>query len=352
MGKVQRQFNPNVRFLCDVNGPGRRSDFVPYSVHQLRAGDIDVVGAIGDSLTAGNGLLAINVQQIFLQNKGLSWAIGGQGTWRQFLTLPNILKEYNSNLYGYSVANGYSFQTLSRFNTAEFGAMSRDLPHQARVLVHRITSDPKVNVREHWKYINVNIGGNDFCSDMCYYSDPYKTVALHEKNLIETLRILRDALPRTFVSVVTSPDVFALKRLTQPSEVCNIMHKLECPCLFANAYQKEEFFFEDVVREWHKTQQRVVDRPEFNGIDFTVVLQKFSVNLDIPRNEIGLSDFTFLSTDCFHLSQKGNAAAATSLWNNLFESYYNKSDTWQRIYQQIQCPNERNPFIRTRENSF
>lgn len=38
-----------------------------------------------------------------------------------------------------------------RFNTAEIGAMSRDIPHEAKVLVKRITADPRVNLKEHWK---------------------------------------------------------------------------------------------------------------------------------------------------------------------------------------------------------
>jgi hypothetical protein len=86
--KVQKQFSTDEPFFCDPNGPGRRSNEVPDSVHKLRPGDIDIIGAFGDSLTAGNGALATNIMQILREYKGLSWSIGGQGTWRQFLTLP------------------------------------------------------------------------------------------------------------------------------------------------------------------------------------------------------------------------------------------------------------------------
>ncbi len=37
------------------------------------------------------------------------------------------------------------------FNTAEIGAMSRDIPHEAKVLVKRMTADPRVKIKEHWK---------------------------------------------------------------------------------------------------------------------------------------------------------------------------------------------------------
>lgn len=120
--KVQQQFSNVTRFFCDVNGAGARSKIVPKSVHMLRPGDIDIIGAIGDSLTAGNGVFALNVFQVLLEGRGASWSIGGQRTWRNFLTLPNILKEFNPKLYGYSVTDqGTSFQKSSRFNVAEPG---------------------------------------------------------------------------------------------------------------------------------------------------------------------------------------------------------------------------------------
>lgn len=127
----------------------------PDSVHQLRPGDIDIVGAMGDSLTAGNGALATNIIQVSTENKGISWTIGGQKTWRQFLTLPNILKEYNPNLYGFALTDGLSTIRSSKFNVAEIGAMSRDIPHQARVLLTRMTHDPKVDMENHWKVSRV-----------------------------------------------------------------------------------------------------------------------------------------------------------------------------------------------------
>jgi len=45
-------------------------------VHRLRPGDIDVVGAMGDSLTAGSASAAANVVEIVLENRGMSWSGG------------------------------------------------------------------------------------------------------------------------------------------------------------------------------------------------------------------------------------------------------------------------------------
>jgi hypothetical protein len=122
MEKVQRQFSNDTKFFCDVNGPGARSKTVPNSVHKLRLGDVDVIAAIGDSLTAGNGAFANDILQVLLEGRGASWAIGGQKTWRNFLTIPNIIKEFNPNLYGYSVTDqGRTYEKSSRFNVAEPG---------------------------------------------------------------------------------------------------------------------------------------------------------------------------------------------------------------------------------------
>lgn len=71
---------------------GGRSSEVPNSVHRLRPGDIDVIAAMGDSLTAGFGIFATNLMHIAVENRGVTASGGGQGTWREYLTLPNILK--------------------------------------------------------------------------------------------------------------------------------------------------------------------------------------------------------------------------------------------------------------------
>lgn len=65
---------------------------MPESVHKLRPGDIDVIAAMGDSLTAGAGIFADNVLHVAIENRGVTATGGGQGTWREYLTLPNIIK--------------------------------------------------------------------------------------------------------------------------------------------------------------------------------------------------------------------------------------------------------------------
>jgi hypothetical protein len=188
-----------------VNGPGKRSETPPTSVHKLKPGDIDIVAAIGDSLTAGNGGLATESLQVLVESKGVSFPIGGDKTWREYLTIPNILKEFNPKLYGYSSSDaGASFHQTSKFNVAEMGAMSRDMPHMARELVRRMRNDENVK-SEHWKLINFFIGANDFCIDICFRDDIENVVKYHERDVLKVFRTLRDNLPRVMLNVLITP---------------------------------------------------------------------------------------------------------------------------------------------------
>jgi hypothetical protein len=51
----------------------------------LTPGDIDIVAAIGDSLTAANGVWSAGNDplRVFIEGKGVSFSIGGQDTWRK-----------------------------------------------------------------------------------------------------------------------------------------------------------------------------------------------------------------------------------------------------------------------------
>lgn len=83
---------------------------------------------MGDSLTAANGALATNVAQAVTEDRSVSWSIGGGGNWKVFLTLPNLIKVFNPNLYGYSsspTGNSYGFDRNSKFNVAEASTLTK-----------------------------------------------------------------------------------------------------------------------------------------------------------------------------------------------------------------------------------
>lgn len=229
----------------------------------MRPGDIDVIGALGDSLTAGNGIFASNLFHVTVENRGASWSIGGQYNWRKYLTLPNILKEFNPNLYGYSLRDGLSTDRSSRFNVAELAAMSRDVPYMAKVLVKRMQRDPHVNMTHDWKLVTLFIGNNDFCTDICYYPKPELTVSYHEQNMVKTYRYLRDHVPRLLLNVVPAPNLRFLTNLSGLPPVCYNTLQFECPCLMGKSKAHLDFY-EGIMKRWIAKDYEIVDRPEFN----------------------------------------------------------------------------------------
>ncbi|KAM5125032.1 phospholipase B1, membrane-associated-like [Mantella aurantiaca] len=95
------------------------SSSVPTSVHKLRPGDIRVVAALGDSLTAGFGARATSILDVAKEWRGISWSIGGDDTLEKVTTIPNILKKFNPNVKGFSKGTGTA---NAMFNVAVSGA--------------------------------------------------------------------------------------------------------------------------------------------------------------------------------------------------------------------------------------
>ncbi|XP_075216312.1 phospholipase B1, membrane-associated-like isoform X2 [Lycorma delicatula] len=350
LGRLQKVMS---KFPCNVTG--FRSEKRPESIHKLRPGDIDVVGALGDSLTAGNGVVSSNLFQVFVENRGTSWAIGGQGTWREFLTLPNILKEFNPKLVGYSLSDSFTHNRNSQFNVAEIGAMSRDLPYMASILVKRIKNDKRVNFNKDWKLITLEIGSNDFCSDVCYRKDMYRAPELHRKDLIATIEYLKENLPRTLLQIVVTPNLRSITEFNGLPPICSLTLTSECPCLIGLpfSYKRKDMF--KIMEEWQKVEVEVGMVPTHTTEDFAVVTQPFAWKLLFPvrldNNGNTVTDITYLSHDCFHLSQKANARAANALWNNLLQPIGRKLTAWETEFSNFLCPTEEDPYIFTIRNS-
>lgn len=79
---------------------------------------------------------------------------GGESTWRTYLTLPNILKEFNPGLKGYSVGKGEFLAPNSHMNVAFPVSADYDAYRQAQFLVKKMKKDPDVDFKNDWK-VNV-----------------------------------------------------------------------------------------------------------------------------------------------------------------------------------------------------
>lgn len=196
---------------------------------------------------------------------GVSWSIGGQENWRKFLTLANVLKEFNPKLYGFPSAEySLSYERSSVFNAAEPGAMSADTIHEAKNLVKRIRGDKNVNMKKHWKLVTTMIGGNDFCLDICYSNNQDQIIEKAGRELMTVLRIFRENLPRTLVNVVLPPDVSLLTRIKNRPDSCKALHYFECPCMFSLTHYKTRGRSLDTMKRWKQKIEEVAKMPEFH----------------------------------------------------------------------------------------
>ncbi|XP_003693107.1 phospholipase B1, membrane-associated-like [Apis florea] len=351
-GIIQKEFPINVPFPCNVTGG--RSPTVPDSVNRLRPGDIDVIAAMGDSLTTGAGLLATNMMQLGIENRGMVATIGGEETWRKVLTLPNIFKEFNHNLIGYAFGDSLTSHPASQLNVGEGGALSMDMPYMAKFLVNRMKKDPRIDIKNHWKFISLLIGPNDFCA-MCSNPSPSTILKNHKEDLINTLRILRDNLPRSFVAVIIPPHIKEIVRARRGrfSWRCYLISTIECPCLLAVQYKERRQEYYEIIDKWQELEEEIVNYPEFHTNNFTVITLPILKNIKFPLAEDGFTDLSYFSIDCFHLNQKCHAIVANHIWNNLLEPIGNKSDqiSYPKILKTFLCPTSERPYLMTRENS-
>ncbi|XP_043268871.1 phospholipase B1, membrane-associated-like isoform X2 [Venturia canescens] len=306
---------------------------------------------MGDSLTAGTGIFASNIFHLFIENRGVTALGGGQGTWREYFTIPNIIKEFNPNLIGYAPYDSLTHQKASGFNVAEIAAMSRDLPYMAENLIRRIQYHPDVDMKKSWKLIGILIGANDFCSDMCWTtSGPWSILNNHKNDLIETLRTLKEKLPRTLVSIIPPPNLIVLAELHEKSLQCKITTDIECSCLLGLHWRPLKKEFSDIMNAWQRIDEEVANYPEFQTEEFAVVAQPFATNLSFPMKPDGTAEWRYLSSDCFHLSQIANARASIAIWKNMLEPVGRKTRDWSDN-DTLACPTESQPYLTTLINS-
>jgi len=335
--------NTPVTFNCTTYAP---SASIPSSVHRLRPADIKVVAALGDSMTAAFGAKATSLWQVLTEYRGVSWSIGGDEDIQTEITMPNILRAYNPNLIGYSVKTGRATSANSRYNRAVTASRAADLPQQAEELVAMMRNDASVNMKVDWKIITIWIGGNDLC-DICGEPDEHSP-QVYQAFVRDTLRILKEGIPRLYVNLALGIDVTQLYDVN--SGLCSLLHIYECSCA-TDTDSAVRAQVQKAARDYNDRLISLRAEDEFNNSEeFTIVIQPFLKDTGIPRKENGKPDMKYFSPDCFHFSHLGHEAAAVALWNNMVEPVPTKLTQWT-IGEPIECPAE-NQFFFTHKNSL
>jgi hypothetical protein len=175
------------------------------------------------------------------------------------------------------------------------------------------------------------------------------------------------------LNVLIPPDVTLLKTFKGKPNECVSLHHFECPCLFGFSHQSQSKKYKEIFKKYSDKVREVASREEFNNRevseklhrceacsfkadlsfkDFTINIQPFTKNVKMPELPNGDTDFSYMSMDCFHFSQKGYALATNALWNNMLEKEGNKTENWQETFKTFRCPTKEMPFLATNLNSM
>ncbi|KAL5008091.1 hypothetical protein ScPMuIL_013672 [Solemya velum] len=342
--------NDRIQSYDAVGGRPNSPSFSYFPVHKLTPADVKVVAAMGDSLTAGNGINARTIIGLLRQNRGVSWSIGGDDTFESHSTLPNALKTYSypNTLHGFSVKSGRQCSRNAHLNVAKPGAKAKDLPSQARMLVEKMKDEPGVDFSNDWKVITIFIGGNDICK---YCTDKNKySVNNFKKHIKKTLDILHKRIPRAFVNMVLAPNAIMARDLNV-NIVCAAMHLFLCPCAAYPWNEKAAETEIQITKGYRRVTKELVESGRYDTKqDFTVVVQPLFTETTFPLLPDGKPDLSYFAPDCFHFSAKGHAAAAESLWNNMNEPVGSKKMKWTPG-EPIECPLSKYPYFYTNKNS-
>uniref|UniRef100_H3DIM1 Uncharacterized protein n=1 Tax=Tetraodon nigroviridis TaxID=99883 RepID=H3DIM1_TETNG len=332
------------------------SPTTPSSVHELRPADIKVVAAVGDSLTAANGVGAKtdNILLVLNEYRGLSWSIGGDKNITNVTTLPNILREFNPSVTGFSKGICKETSPNAFLNQAVSGATAGGIPKQVRRLIDTLKSDPTVDFQNDWKLVTLFIGGNDlcqFCNDRVSMSP--QNYSLHMKT---SLDMLYREVPRAIVNILEVLEVEGLRKIKRDSLGCNLLQKYVCPCFLLAGENSPEL---DEAKRFNRELQIETENLVYGGRyedreDFAVVVQPFLKNTVVPLDTDGKPDTTYFSVDCFHFSERGHADMAAAMWNNMLEPVGKKQtyNDFANARNTIKCPTEEHPYIFTKANSF
>ncbi|KAJ8796284.1 hypothetical protein J1605_018081 [Eschrichtius robustus] len=369
------------RLLCSDRAP---SASPPASVHTLRPADIQVVAALGDSLTAGNGIGSKpnDLSDVTTQYRGLSYSSGGDSYLEKVTTLPsdlgqvtkhcepqisssgpesveivkwdNILRKFNGNLTGYAVGTGNASDTNAFLNQAVPGTKARELSSQVQTLIQKMKDDHRVNFHEDWKVITVLIGGSDLC-DYCTDSNLYSAANFFD-HLRNALDILHREVPRALVNLVDfmSPRVMRHVFLENPDKCPVQQASILCNCVLTLRESSQELArLEAVTRAYQNSMRELVESGRYDTReDFSVVLQPFFYNIRLPILADGRPDVSFFAPDCLHPNQKFHSQLSRALWVNMLEPLGKKTDTLDLTADiPLPCPDQDEPFLRTPRNS-
>ncbi|CDH54234.1 phospholipase membrane-associated-like [Lichtheimia corymbifera JMRC:FSU:9682] len=320
------------------------------SVHKLRPKDIEVVAAIGDSLSSAVAAINIDTQYLtpeqFKQYRGLSFDMGGD---EDAITIPNFLEHYTREpLIGPSIGvrdvpiseetffayDASQVSEIDRLNAAIPAATSYNFTQQAEYLIERIGKNTAMATK--WKLITVFMGLNDL-SASCL---PGYSFLEYRQRMEEGIELLKQNIDYAIISVVGLLHSEQMQDVTKKDPTYRKHFKdekmdvqtFECICChhpisgtkllpqplaglldMAVAPLGKQQIARN-VELYDRELRRLVMKQANRGADATttVVYQPFNIDINsVPVRAIS-------NLDGFHPNKIGQEYMAKAYWNQLF----------------------------------
>ena len=305
-------------------------------VSDLHAQDIKVVLALGDSITAGFGILGErhSIPEDLYEYRGLSWTIGGDAN---ATTIANFFRRYQPEQQGAShgehelefcvphLCLARHHPELDVLNAAMSGAMVYNFVHGDHNQIDYLEEQLKrmrdvIDFENDWKMLNLFIGANDMCV-RCDEVPIFPTSPDdYETYFRDTLMALKQRIPRLFVNVMLLFNVSEIYQLSLRSAHCMEVRRLapvECECAFHKGEKgdEERKNIDETAVAYNQRLEKVVHEMAANkSDDFAVVIQP--ALRDLRLENLPLDFINML--DCFHPSLVGHSALAKVIWNNMW----------------------------------
>ena len=317
-------------------------------VSKLHPGHVQIVAAVGDSITA-----AFAARASLDEARDISWCIG-KGT-SSALTLPWMIGQYNPEVTGMSTKKrlpknifhlpdgDYSAKT-DHLNVAESeGAVHRGSMDQQW---HYLTTQSAkyANFDTAWKVVTVWMTANDVCGAGNECKNPVapaKLASWSDKH--DELLTNISAWKNVYVNLVSMFDMSNIARIQRGNLGCSIEHKLilkECGCIDRGDSKQLKQLDENVhtfntalhtlAAKWHKQLQASGRK------DMAVTLQPFQEGLGA---KFTLKDLN--SLDCFHPSVIGHEDLAIGLWNSMLCGADGRKERCGEVFSEhmaVTCP--------------
>jgi len=308
-------------------------------VTQLHPGNIKVVMAVGDSISAGFAMKGWPAEY-----RGLVFSMGGDKYVSDFsddlaLTIPNFLKHYSPNLNGQSFGESVPLTKGTYLNGAVSGAKVEDLPGQIDYVVYTATTTYKnaIDWQNDWKLLTIFIGANNLCISC---ESNRGSPKYFQEQLDAAISQIQKTIPRVFVNVITIFNISGVWVAGQTKEYCEVIWEDlgvdECPCLIAHGDSGRQTMDNNAMA-YNSISQVLAQKyssQNTGNSNFTVVVQPGLSGYNISLwGETVLSDL-----DCFHPNWLANAAFSLSIWNNMFQPIGHKANNLDPNNIEFICP--------------